>query len=141
MTFISLLQLPDEILHLVFGYLSQQDLIWGLSSSCVCLRDSVIYYMKAVDLELQYTSSKENQGPETHLTIYSCNSAEIVNNGSLDIANHLRHLTLASNSIYLAFGKINDSVYHQKIKRQITKNKIKYCDEQSDTSSNSKVQH
>ena len=141
MTFTSLLQLPDEILHLVFGYLSQQDLIWSLSSSCVCLRDSVIYYMQTVDLELQYTPSKENQGPETHLTIYSCDSAEIVNSGSLDIVNHLRHLTLASNSIYLAFGKINDSVYHQKIKRQITENKIKYCDEQIDTSSNGKVQH
>ena len=141
MTFITLLQLPNEILHLVYGYLSQQDLIWSLSSTCVCLRDSVIYYMKTVDLELQYTGSKANQIPERHLTIYSCNSSDLVNNGSLDIANYLHHLTLASNSLYLAFGKINDSIYHQKIKNQITKNKIKYCDGQTDTSSSSKVQH
>ena len=141
MTFISLLQLPNEILHLVFGYLSQQDLIWSLSSTCVCLRDSVIYYMKTVDLELQSTPSKENQGPETHLTIYSCNSPDLVNNGSFDIVNYLNHLTLASNSIYLAFGNINDSIHHQKIKNQVTKNKIKYCDGQINTSAGSKVQH
>ena len=141
MTFITLLQLPNEILHLVFGYLSQQDLIWSLSSTCVCLRDSVIYYMKTVDLELQYTSSKTNQIPDRHLTIYSCNSSDLVNYGSFDVVDYLHHLTLASNSLYLAFGKINDSIYHEKIKNQIIKNKIKYCDGHSDTSSSSKVQH
>ena len=141
MTLITLLQLPNEILHLVFGYLSQQDLIWSLSSTCVCLRDSVIYYMKTVDLELQYTSSKTNQIPDRHLTIYSCNSPDLVNNGSFDIVNYLNHLTLASNSIYLALGKINDSIHHQKIKNQITKNKIKYCDGQINTSAGGKVQH
>ena len=141
MTLITLLQLPNEILHLVFGYLSQQDLIWSLSSTCVCLRDSVIYYMKTVDLELQYTPSKENQGPERHLTIYSFNSPNLVNNGAFHIVNYLNHLILVSNSLYLAFGKINDSIYHEKIKNQIMKNKIKYCDGHSDTSSSSKVQH
>ena len=119
---VNLTDVPEEILHDIFGYLPEKELFWNVSFTCLYLQHAVLNFIKSISIELH----SNNQYNGIHGVATKQNvSAEVGN--ARNIATLLDNEMITSRISYVVIGKIFNTFYEEQIVEEIEQNKLQFC--------------
>ena len=119
-----LADLPEEILHLLFRYLPEKEILWNVGFTCLYLQHAVLNFIKSIKIELHsMTLSNGNHELATKQNL----STEKRKGCTENIVSLLDNEMITHRISYIAIGKIFNTFYEEQVVQEIKQNQSLFC--------------